>query len=334
MAIHKILGGALGFYNIVPINEAHIRVLQGERKVFSNREGYKGEYWTVPFITKMQRLPLTNIRIDVPDVKLHDKEMAQFMCDIVCFVNIDNVTLAAERTTLTAEERYYTESVKVVANDFRAIMESISRTVATNQTLLEIYQDRSKLDEAVTKEVAKVFPQWGLVLVDLEVKDLKDVPLTDEEKAMNVKESSIIRDIEAKIAARINADARVKIAEEGRRATIEEAKNKKQAEMEKAINEEEWGKRQIEKDRTLAIARQDQMMATAKKETEANEQKIEALRKTEVGTADVLRQATIQRAEAVKSESKREAGVLLRVDADPAKDVWMNHSRSTHLDPS
>ena len=293
----------MGLYRIVPVNEAHVRILFNKKDVFSSRASYEPAYWIIPFVTKVVRLPLVNLRIDVPDIKLNDINMAKFSCDIVCFVNITNPLLAAERTTITAEKVYYEQrstGEEKIAADFRAIMESVGRTVATKQTILEVYMDRSKLDIAVTNEVEPVFPKWGLTLVDLEIKDLKDVADCDPP-------STIIKDIEAKQAAQINADMRVKVAQEDKRATVIEAQMKKEGQFEVYKQEEEWRKRQIEKERTLAIAQQEREQAEAKQMMDANAQKVEAERKKTVGMAGVEKERIIQLATAEKERLTLEA---------------------------
>jgi uncharacterized membrane protein YqiK len=305
-----MVGGALGLYRIVPVNESHVVIRGNTKEVFMSRKvskinmkgelepdktEYRSAYWYVPFITKVTRLPLVNLRIDVPDVKLNDKNMAKFMCDVVVFVNIDDPILAAERTDITVSASRY-EGVDAINEDFRAIMESIMRTTATKQSIMDIYMNRQALDEAITKEIMPVFSGWGLRLVDLEIKDIKDTT-----------NSTIIQDIERKNAATINADARVKVAEETKRAEINEATNKKEAEMVKAENEQQWRQRQIQKDREIGVAQQDQIKMTAEKEREANTSKVEAMRKIQVGTAEVEREAVIQRAEGTKKKMSLES---------------------------
>ena len=91
--IRNFLGGMIGLYRIIPPNEAHVRVLMNKKDIFSHRSG-KSSYWLIPFISKLNRLPLSNLTIPVDNIKLNDKNMAKFMCDIVCFVNINNLELA------------------------------------------------------------------------------------------------------------------------------------------------------------------------------------------------------------------------------------------------
>jgi regulator of protease activity HflC (stomatin/prohibitin superfamily) len=227
--------------------------------------------------------------------------MAKFQCDIVCFVNIANPMLAAERTGITVERtRYESQAaaagIEELSKDFSAIMESIARTVATKQTILDIYKDRSKLDDAVTKEVESVFPRWGLELVDLEIKDIKDIV-----------GSTIIADIEKKIAAEITAAARVKVAQENRNAVMAEVQATQEAEVKRAETEQTWKTRRVEADREVAIKAQNADMQVADMQRQANEKKIEATRKLEVGQADINRQITEQNAAATKLKMTLEA---------------------------
>ena len=187
-------------YKVVPVNEAHIRILQNSKMTFSARQG-KSAYWVVPFITKLHKLPLCNLAIPVNDIKLNDKNMAKFVSDIMCFININNIDLAVERLILTDTEKELGFDFVKLSEDLRAIMESVGRTVTTKQTILDIYMNRSLLDQAITKEVEVVFPKWGIELVDLELKDIKDAP-----------GSTIIADIERKVASEIRRDADIRVA--------------------------------------------------------------------------------------------------------------------------
>lgn len=262
-----ILGGFLKLYRIVPVNEAHIRILQNSKTIFSARQG-KSAYWVVPFITKLHKLPLCNLSIPVNDIKLNDKNMAKFVCDIACFININNIDLAVERLILTDTEKELGFDFTKLSEDLHAIMESVGRTVTTKQTILDVYMNRSMLDQAITKEVELVFPKWGIELVDLELKDIKDAP-----------GSTIIADIERKVAAEIKRDAEIRVA-----TTV------KEAELIKAESEEIYRKRQIEKDKEIGIAEQNKNQEVADKEKEANITRIEATRKLEVGHAEIEKQ--------------------------------------------
>jgi flotillin len=282
--LRHILGGMFGLYRVVPVNEAHIRILQNSKKIFSARDG-KSAYWVVPFITKLHKLPLCNLAIPVNDIKLNDRDMAKFVCDLMCFINIRNIDLAVERLILTDASKEMGFDFVKLAEDLHAIMESVGRTVTTKQTLLDIYMNRSLLDQAITKEVEQVFPKWGIELVDLELKDIKDAP-----------GSTIIQDIERKVAAEIRRDADIRVAV-----------TTKEAELAKAEAEETYRKRQIEKDKQIGISEQSKNQDIALKEVEANSQRIEALRKLEVGKAEIEKQKIEQLAMAQKLKFTLEA---------------------------
>lgn len=282
--LRHILGGMIGLYRVVPVNETHIRVLQNTKSVFSARVG-KSAYWAVPFITKLHKLPLCNLAIPVNDIKLNDKQMAKFVCDIMCFVNIKNIDLAVERLILTDTTQEMGFDFTRLSEDLRAIMESVGRTVTTKQSILDIYMNRQMLDQAITKEVEMVFPKWGIELVDLELKDIKDAP-----------GSTIIQDIERKVAAEIRRDADVRVAE-----------TTKEAELAKAEAEEIYRKRQIQKDKAIGISEQLKNQEIAQTEAAANIQKVEASRKLEVGHAEIEKQKIEQLAMAQKIKFTVEA---------------------------
>lgn len=265
--LRHVLGGMFSVYRVVPVNEAHIRILRNSKTIFSARDGRSG-YWIVPFITKLHKLPLCNLAIPVNDIKLNDKNMAKFVSDIMCFINIKDIDLAVERLILTDTTQEMGFDFTKLSEDLRAIMESVGRTVTTKQTILDIYMNRQLLDNAITKEVELVFPKWGIELVDLELKDIKDAP-----------QSTIIADIERKIAAEIRRDAEIRVAT-----------TTKEAELVKAEAEEIYRKRQIEKDKEIGIAEQYKNQQIADKEVQANVQKIEAVRKLEVGHAEIEKQ--------------------------------------------
>jgi regulator of protease activity HflC (stomatin/prohibitin superfamily) len=282
--LKEFVGGFFGLYRIVPLNEAHVRILNNSKKIFCARTG-QSAYWYIPFITRMIRLPLSNLSIEVNDIKLNDKDMAKFMCDLVCFVNIADIERAAERLSQSPASREIGFDLQKLSLDFRAIIESIMRTVSTKQTLLEIYKDRSSLDNAISGEVSKVFPQWGLELVDLELKDIKDA-----------EDSTVISDIEAKRAAEVRRDALVKVAQTEQESRIEKAKADEAART-----------REIERDRNVATQQQQMRMEVARQEKEANTTTIEAKRVMEFGQADINRQVTEKNAEAYRRKLEIEA---------------------------
>lgn len=274
-AMRRIIGGAFGLYRVVQINEAHVRVMNGLIEVFSARGGSTA-YWYIPFITKVSKLPLTNLSIPVKDIKLNDKEMAKFHCDLVCFVNIKDPKLAAERLTPTETDNGLGFDDEQLAQDVRAIVESIGRTATTQTSLTEVYRDRKRLDDIITKEVQLVFPKWGLELVNLELIDLKDM-----------EGSTIIEDMERQVAADIRRNAEIKIAQANR-----------DIEIQKAESVEAYTQRQIQKDKNLAVAEEKKNLEVALQAALANEKAVEAQRVIETGKAKIAYEVQVKNSEA------------------------------------
>jgi len=111
-------------------------------------------------------------------------------------------------------------------------------------------------------------------------------------KVDGTKESNVISDYESIRKAQINSKARQEVSIRDREAVEIEQDNRQKAEISKAIAEEEFTKRQIEKDKNVGIMAQNKEKEIARQEEEANRQKVEALRTKEVGEADVIKQAT------------------------------------------
>ncbi len=321
----------MGFHKIVPVTEAVIVVNRYGKREYSSRE-YNlvevtppkidpetnriiapGEYKKVPRkqnpeypsygkFTRIHKLPLANLNISVEGIKLNDSKMAEFLCDVTLFVRIGNPMRAAERTNMSQEKDMYEGrrdangnidvSSTQLARDFIAILEAVLRTTATQQTILEIFQDRQKLQQSVAKQVIDVFPAWGLELTNLEIKHIRDV-----------QGSTIIHDIERKIAAEINADAEVKVATEDKRARVAKAEMDRDAKLAEYSAQETAGKREKEKEQVLGIAEQQKQKEIQLKTLDTNAQTVEAKRKLNVGNAEIEKQVTITNAEAQKQQT-------------------------------
>lgn len=280
----EFVGGVFGLYRVVPVNEAHVRIMYNKKEIFSARTG-KSSYWFIPFVTKLHKLPLCNLSVPVEDVKLNDKNMAKFVCDLACFINIDKIELAIERLILTSISHDLGFNLEKLSSDLKAIMESIGRTVATQQPIIDIYMNRQMLVASIKKEVELVFPEWGISLVNLEIKHIRDA-----------EGSTIISDIEKKVAAEIRRDAEIRIAT-----------TSKEARLAKAENDEIASKREIEQKKNISIAQQEADILTQQKTAEANVKAVEAQSKLEVGKAEIAKKVVQQQAEARKIEVEQEA---------------------------
>jgi uncharacterized membrane protein YqiK len=312
---------ALHLVVTVPVDEAHIVVGTDKKIEYSSRDtairieektdpatgnktfqevAMEGErthiYFRTPWVTKVQKVPLGNLRVEVDEMKLDDINFAKFACEVVCFARVIDPILAAERTNISEEkEKYEGYKVKLSA-DFNAILASIARTAATKQTIVDIFKDREKLQKAVEGDVGSVLPRWGLKLVNLEIMDIKDVA-----------GSTIIQDIERKQASIIKAAADVTVAEQDKIARIAKATNDKDAKLTEAESQEIAQKRIIEKDEGIGKREQQKDQAIAEAQVLANEKTVDAARVTAVNTAEYNKTVTITNAEAQKQKTIKDA---------------------------
>jgi flotillin len=290
-------------YKVVDPNDAHVVVIMGRgRKIYSpkTKEGIRTRtaYFYIPLLMKRFILPLTNVKMDIPDIHLNDIEVAPFICDVITWLHIDDPITAAERLNLT-------EPFISLKEDLVNIVQAVARAVAMKQEVLEIMRDRATFSQAVSAEVGDVLNDWGVKLINLEVNDIRD----DAEK-----QSSVISDYESIRKADINSKARKEVATKDREAVEIEQNNREKAAIATAIAEENLTKRQIEKDKQIGIEAQNKDLAIARQEESANEQKVSALRKLEVGKATVTKEATIEKAigeaEAIRVTGDKEADVI------------------------
>ena len=292
-------------YKVVDPNVAHVVVFMSRgRKIYAPKLTGEGKaktaYFYIPLLMKRFIMPLTNVKMDIPDIHLNDIQVAPFVCDVITWIHIDDPIKAAERLSLTEKDTFSS-----LREDLVNIVQAVARAVAMKQEVLDIMRDRKTFAQSVSSEVDGVLNSCGIELINLEVNDIRDD---------DTKESNVISDYESIRKAQINSKARQEVSIRDREAVEIEQDNRQKAEIAKAIAEENFTKRQIEKDKNIGIMGQAKEMEIAQKEEEANRQKVEALRTKEVGEADVVKQATIEQAtgeaEAIRVTGEKEANVI------------------------
>lgn len=301
----------LSTYTVVKPNQAHVVVRFGRgKKVYSPKlterddesgqpeQAHKTAYFFVPFVMKRQILDLTNVKMMIDNIELHDKEVAPFNCDVVCWFHVNDPAKAVERLDLDHDAGVFGSVKDSLGN----LIQAVAREVAMKQEVLEIMRDRNTFGQQVELSVEKEIEKWGVQVVDLEINDIRDSDGSD-----------IIESYESIRQVQVATGARKLNAERIREAVEVEQDNKQKAEMKVAEVEETYRKRQIEKERTIGIAEADQAKQIAEKTKEANETTVEAEKSLELGRANIVKQATITKAEG-EAES-------IRVKGEKAADV-------------
>jgi flotillin len=290
-------------YTVIGSNEAHVIVFMGRGRSIKSpvaRDGVEGKtsYFYIPFLMKRYIMPLTNVKLDIEDIHLNDKELAPFICDVVTWLHIADPVRAAERLSFDSSNVFTS-----LHQDLQAIVQAIARAASMKQEILEIMRDRAQFSNGVSNEVDIVLKEWGVELVNLEVNDIRDED-----------GSAVIANYEEIRKAAIESKARVEVSARNREAIEAEAENKQKAEVAVAESEKNFKSKQIDRDTVLGIAVQDQQLKVAVAEQKTNEQKVTAARVIQVGNANIVKEATVVKAEgeadAIKIKGEREAEVV------------------------
>ncbi len=294
----------LATYKVIGSNEAHVLVVMGRgRKIMSpvaSADGVvkaKTAYFFIPFLMKRYIMPLTNVKLDIQDIKLHDAQVAPFVADIVTWLHIQDPVKAAERLDFSKDV------FSGLHEDLKNIVQAIARASAMKQEILDIMRDRATFSKSVSAEVDVVLKEWGVQLVNLEVNDIRD------------KEGSeVIQNYELIRKAQVESQARIEVSVRNREAVEQEQDNKQKAAVATATAEKTYTLAQTEKDTAVGIALQEKEQRIANAEKDTNATKVAAFRVSNVGQAEVIKEAAIMTAtgqgEAIRIKGEKEADVV------------------------
>lgn len=288
-----------GTYKVVPPHEAHVRVSRGKgRKLYCSREGFASSYYYLPLIMKRTVLPLRNKQLYIDDIPLRDSKLAKFVCDVACWVNIEDPVKAAER--IGGQERI--TDFKGIEDDIMNLVKSVTRNSSMKMDLVTIMSERLIFSEEVEKEIQESIDEWGMKVVDLECIHFRD---TETYK--------VIENLEARQAKVIESTTRQEIAAREKDAAIAESNAQRETKETQARNLREYREQEIEAEEKIGMREQAKVMEIQKTTQKANEQEVEALRTLEVGKADVEKERKVTEAEGtaekVRREGKAEADV-------------------------
>jgi flotillin len=270
-------------YTVVPPHEAHVVVTRGKgRKLYSSREGDKSSYFMFPIIQKRSIIPLRNKELSIENIPLRDKDIAKFLCDVVCWINVTDPIVASERIGSTDRLKDFTG----IHDDITDLVKSVTRNSSMKMDLVSLMSDRLKFSKEIASEISTSIKEWGISLVDLEC-----IHFTDEAGY------HVIKDLESRQAKLIEATTRKLVSEREKEAAIKESEMDRETRLKQAENEEKSKQREIKKEEEIGKAEQQKQMAIQIATEKTNEQTVKALRTLNVGKAEVVKQETITKAE-------------------------------------
>jgi len=306
--VYRIITNA---YKVVPPHQAHVVVTRSKgRKLYSSRPGDKSSYFFFGSLQQRSVIPLENIKIEIEDIPLRDKDMAKFYADVRCFLNVQDPVIASERLGKiqgTEDKEGKFQSIEV---DIKDLIQAITRNSSMTMDVFSIMKERKDFSSMVEKEINESIDEWGLKLINLEVIHFDDAPAAGGKPA-----STVISDLEARQAKVINTETRKQVAEEEKQARLVEAVATQESEEQIAKSEQAYRTQQILRDQEVGKRQQESFMSIAEATREANEMTVKASEAMIVGNAMVDKQKQILEAEA-KSSARMEAG---RGDAEFTK---------------
>jgi regulator of protease activity HflC (stomatin/prohibitin superfamily) len=163
-----------------------------------------GFNWIIPFISKMYRINITELRVDIDPQSIITKDKLNAIVDGVVYYRVEE-----------AEKAIY--NVQNYATSVPSLAKTTLRAVIGKMTLTEANENRDQINEEVEKILSKEVTKWGIDVVRVELQRIE--PPDDVQDAMN----KVVKAENEKIAALDLATAIETKADGERRAEIKKA---------------------------------------------------------------------------------------------------------------
>ena len=190
---------ALGVKIIRPVEVGIIEFLGRYSKT-----AIAGFNWIIPFLSKMYRINITELRVDIDPQSIITKDKLNAVVDGVVYYRVED-----------AQKAIY--NVNDYATSVPSLAKTTLRAVIGKMTLTEANENRDQINEEVEKILSKEVTKWGIDVVRVELQRIE--PPDDVQDAMN----KVVKAENEKIAALDLATAIETKADGERRAEIKKA---------------------------------------------------------------------------------------------------------------
>lgn len=163
-----------------------------------------GFNWIIPFLSKMYRINITELRVDIDPQSIITKDKLNAVVDGVVYYRV-----------VEAKKAIY--NVNNFASSVPSLAKTTLRAVIGKMTLTEANENRDQINEEVEKILSKQVSKWGIDVVRVELQRIE--PPEDVQDAMN----QVVKAENEKIAALDLATAIETKADGERRAEIKKA---------------------------------------------------------------------------------------------------------------
>lgn len=305
----------LSLRRIVPTNVVHI-VQQGKKTISYGvgKEGgnvyYEWPKWIPKFGVEVRSLPVSNFNVDLHEYAAYDKDRLPFIVDVKAFFRIEDTNKAAEK--VASFDELTKQLVDVVKGSVRSIL--------AKEQLHHIMEERSIFGTKFTEDVNKDLANWGVIAIkNIELMDIRDA-----------KGSQVIDQIMQKKMSAIDAESRIEVAANKKKATEAElqrdqeikekaAETNRIAEEAKARSEQAIGIARAESAKQSGIAQQKSQAEVAEAAQKTTEKEMEVVRIQQVRQAEINKQAATVNAEANKVVIETQAEAALTANKKNAE---------------
>lgn len=205
-----ILFFLMGFRIVRPVQKGIV-----ERFGKYNRTATQGLRWVIPFVDKMIKVNITEIRLDVERQSVITKDNLNLGIDAVVYFKVNDVLKAIYNV-----------------NDYWSAIPSLAQTtlrsIVGEMVFTEVNANRQSINTRIEQELDTQTMDWGIEILRVELQDVQ--PSNDVQMAMDQvvtaereKEATITRAMAQKEASKQEAEARIIHAQGEKQANIEKA---------------------------------------------------------------------------------------------------------------
>ncbi len=309
-------------YMKAPPDTAYIISGLGKRRILIGKAG-----WRMPFITRVDRLSLRVMQVDVKTSEaVPTNEFINVTVDGVANIKVssDPECLSKAAEALLGMSR--AELVSLVTQ----VLEGNMREIVGSVGLKEMVQDRQGVAKKITENVVPDMKKLGIEVVNFNIQNFKDAAGTIENmgidnveqirKNAQIAKANAQRDIAIATsnaqqeANAVKVEAEKKIAEQDAELAVRQADMKVRADTKKAEADAAYAIREQGQRRIIEVAKTEADIARREKEAELAEKDI-AIRERELD-AEVRKQADAMK---YRTEKEAEADLIRRQKEAEAK---------------
>lgn len=206
----------MGFRIVRPTQRGVVERLGRYRRIAE-----QGLRWVIPFIDRMIKVNVTEIRLDVPRQSVITKDNLNLQIDAVVYFKVNEVNKA-----LYNVNDYFTAIPSLAQTTLRSVIGELQFS--------EVNAQRQVINAKIEKELDTQTIAWGIEIIRVELQDVqpsKEVQMAMDKvvTAEREKEAKITQAMAEKEAQRQIAESEVIAAEADKRAKIERAEGEAKA---------------------------------------------------------------------------------------------------------